>query len=216
MGWLDRLTRKSNLTRQPDVVWATRTARMAGLQRLATQLAPAGPVLVVAHFADRMAELEAAAADASPWRVLAGEAHVADLVTGFRTERGAGCASVGLLRSAVSRVSSAGLRPLAVLAVERHPLRTRDAELEQALESLPMQASLQFHLSLEDSLLATFGGERIRSLLSSIGMREDEQIEAAMLTRAVENAQKKLARSLRSEIDAASAEAWLRANLAPR
>ena len=216
MGWLDRFTRRSNLTREPDAIWPTRTARIAGLRRRVTELAAAGPVLVVAHFADRMAELEAAAPEHTPWEMLASEVRVADLVSGCRVED-AGCASVDLLRAAVSRVrSSAVERPLAVLAVERHPLRARDAEFEQALESLPMRTSLQFHLSLQDALLAKFfRGERMISLMSRLGIGEDEAIDGTLLTRAVARAQKKLARSVRCEIDAESAEAWLRTNLAP-
>ncbi len=216
MGWLDRFTRRWNLTREPDMVWATRAARMAGLQRLTTTLAAQGPVLVVAHFANRAAELAAASGEQAPWRALESEARLADLVSGFRSECAAGSASVGLLRAAVSRVrSSAAGQPLRVLAVERHPLRARDVELEQVLESLPLRVTLQFHLSLDDALLVRFAGERLTRLMSSLGMREDEAIDASLLTRAVASAQKKLARSVRSEIDAASAEAWLRANVTP-
>ena len=50
----------------------------------------------------------------------------------------------------------------------------------------------QFFISLEDELLRLFGGERMQKLVDRMGLEEDEAIEAGMLSRAIEGAQKKV------------------------
>ena len=50
----------------------------------------------------------------------------------------------------------------------------------------------QFYLSLEDNLLRIFGSDRIKTIMERIGIQEGEHIESKMVTRAIENAQKKV------------------------
>ena len=50
----------------------------------------------------------------------------------------------------------------------------------------------QFFISLEDELMRLFGGERIQGLVGKLGMDDDQPIEAGMLTKSIENAQKKV------------------------
>ncbi|EPV3114744.1 preprotein translocase subunit SecA, partial [Campylobacter jejuni] len=50
----------------------------------------------------------------------------------------------------------------------------------------------RFYLSLEDNLLRIFGGDRIKSIMDRLGIEEGESIESRIVTRAVENAQKKV------------------------
>lgn len=50
----------------------------------------------------------------------------------------------------------------------------------------------QFFISLEDELIRLFGGERMQKLVDRMGLEEDEAIEAGMLSRAIEGAQKKV------------------------
>lgn len=50
----------------------------------------------------------------------------------------------------------------------------------------------RFYLSLEDNLLRIFGSDRIKAIMDRLGIDEGESIESRMVTRAVENAQKKV------------------------
>jgi preprotein translocase subunit SecA len=52
--------------------------------------------------------------------------------------------------------------------------------------------STQFFISMEDELLRLFGGERMQSIVARLGVDEDQPIEAGMLSRSIENAQKKV------------------------
>src|SRR5581483_4731721 len=52
--------------------------------------------------------------------------------------------------------------------------------------------SSRFYLSLEDDLLRIFGAERIQRVMNRLGMEEGEPIEHRLVTRAIENAQKRV------------------------
>ncbi len=50
----------------------------------------------------------------------------------------------------------------------------------------------RFYLSLEDDLLRIFGSQRISGVMSRLGMEEDQPIEHSLISRAIENAQKRV------------------------
>ena len=52
--------------------------------------------------------------------------------------------------------------------------------------------STRFYISLEDDLMRLFGGERLRSIIETMKMPEDEPLEHSLLTKTIENAQKKV------------------------
>ena len=49
-----------------------------------------------------------------------------------------------------------------------------------------------FYISLEDDLMRIFGSEKIQGVIDKLGLQEDEAIESKMVTKAIENAQKKV------------------------
>jgi preprotein translocase subunit SecA len=66
--------------------------------------------------------------------------------------------------------------------------------------------------SLEEPWIAQFGAESIRGLMQKMGMKEDEVLSHSMITSAIQNAQKKLDKSVTSEMKANSMEEWFRLN----
>ncbi len=81
---------------------------------------------------------------------------------------------------------------LCIMGSERHESRRIDNQLRGRSGRQGDPGRTQFFISLEDDLLRLFGGERMQSLAERMGVADDEAIEAGMLTRAIENAQKKV------------------------
>ncbi len=81
---------------------------------------------------------------------------------------------------------------LHVLGTERHESRRIDNQLRGRSGRQGDPGSSRFFLSLEDDLMRIFGGERIKSLAERFGMQEGEVLEAGMVSRAIENAQKRV------------------------
>ncbi len=81
---------------------------------------------------------------------------------------------------------------LHVIGTERHESRRIDNQLRGRSGRQGDPGSTRFYLSLEDSLLRIFGSERLSGLMQKLGMQEGEAIEHPWVTRAIENAQRKV------------------------
>ena len=81
---------------------------------------------------------------------------------------------------------------LAILGTERHDSRRVDRQLRGRSGRQGDPGSSTFFISLEDKLMRIFGSERIASIVDRLGMKEDEALESSMLSKAIENAQKKV------------------------
>ncbi|MCR5563323.1 MAG: preprotein translocase subunit SecA [Desulfovibrio sp.] len=81
---------------------------------------------------------------------------------------------------------------LHILGTERHESRRIDNQLRGRSGRQGDPGSSRFYLSLEDDLMRLFGSDRIKGLMGKLGLRDGEAIENKMVSRAVENAQKKV------------------------
>ena len=81
---------------------------------------------------------------------------------------------------------------LHIIGTERHESRRIDNQLRGRSGRQGDPGSSRFYLSLEDSLMRIFASDRMSSMMQRFGMKEDEAIEAGMLNRAIENAQRKV------------------------
>ncbi|HHU18217.1 MAG TPA: preprotein translocase subunit SecA [Clostridiales bacterium] len=81
---------------------------------------------------------------------------------------------------------------LCIIGTERHESRRIDNQLRGRAGRQGDPGCTQFFISLEDELMRLFGGERIQGIVSKLGMNDDEPIEAGMLTKSIENAQKRV------------------------
>jgi preprotein translocase subunit SecA len=81
---------------------------------------------------------------------------------------------------------------LHILGTERHESRRIDNQLRGRSGRQGDPGSSRFYLSLEDDLLRIFGGERITGIMDRMGMQEGEPIEHGLISRAIENAQRKV------------------------
>ncbi|PIE56197.1 MAG: preprotein translocase subunit SecA [Desulfobulbus propionicus] len=81
---------------------------------------------------------------------------------------------------------------LHILGTGRHESRRIDNQLRGRSGRQGDPGSSRFYLSLEDDLLRIFGSGRLGTIMDKLGMEEDEPIEHSMVTKAIENAQRKV------------------------
>jgi preprotein translocase subunit SecA len=81
---------------------------------------------------------------------------------------------------------------LHVLGTERHESRRIDNQLRGRCGRQGDPGSSRFYLSLEDDLLRIFGSDKISSIMDRLGMEEGEPIEHSLVSRGIENAQRKV------------------------
>ena len=86
-------------------------------------------------------------------------------------------------------VASGGLR---IIGTERHESRRIDNQLRGRSGRQGDPGSSRFYLSLQDNLMRIFASERVAAFMQKLGMEEGEAIESKMVTRAIENAQRKV------------------------
>ena len=81
---------------------------------------------------------------------------------------------------------------LHIIGTERHEARRIDNQLRGRAGRQGDQGSSRFYLSLEDDLMRIFAADRIANLMDRVGMEEGHPIEHGLISRAIENAQKKV------------------------
>ncbi len=86
----------------------------------------------------------------------------------------------------------ADLGGLHILGTSRHESRRIDNQLRGRAGRQGDNGSSRFFLSLEDDLLRIFGSDRISGIMDKLGMEEDEPVEHQMISKAIENAQRKV------------------------
>lgn len=86
----------------------------------------------------------------------------------------------------------ADLGGLCIIGTERHESRRIDNQLRGRAGRQGDAGESQFYISMEDSLMRLFGAERIQKMMQFLNIPEDMPIENGMITRGIENAQKKV------------------------
>jgi hypothetical protein len=192
MGFLRRLLGgggDEGATRAADSVWLDHGARMRGIARAAGTLAAEGrSVLVVALSSGALDELAAAAAPLQPKRCV--DLFERDALRRHLERPGA--VAVVLPGALPTDGALAGSVPLELLVCGRNDRRRADEAIARVADILSPDARVTFHLALDDPLIARFGSE-IGPILGRLGLSADEAIQHPMVTRAIENAQRKSA-----------------------
>jgi preprotein translocase subunit SecA len=81
---------------------------------------------------------------------------------------------------------------LFILGTERHEARRIDNQLRGRSGRQGDMGCSRFYISMEDDLMRLFGGERLKNTMQRLGMREGEEIEHPLISRAIANAQKRV------------------------
>ena len=85
-----------------------------------------------------------------------------------------------------------GVGGLRIIGTERHESRRIDNQLRGRAGRQGDPGSSRFYISLEDDLMRIFASERVSAIMQKLGMEEGEAIESNLVTRAIENAQRKV------------------------
>ena len=190
-----------NVTVCPDVIWLNHAAMLKVLARslvdAVTQRVAPDAALLVAHFPDRLEELE----------------KVGEIV---RPSLGKCPLLVASARRCddklPARLPAGQSGRLLLLVGERHPLIAHDEAIVAFAGTLSCRTEIVHHLSLEDAVLRSFAGEWVAKTLKSLGMTETEAIASPMVSRRLLDTQRKLAREAIGDRPAESAEAWMELN----
>ena len=86
-------------------------------------------------------------------------------------------------------IKAGGLR---IIGTERHESRRIDNQLRGRSGRQGDPGESRFYIALEDDLIRLFGGDRVQGIMEKLGMEEGECIEHSLLSKAIENAQKKV------------------------
>jgi len=198
MGLFDLLFgcgRGQSVKQLEDKVWLTPQARDAGMMRQLSQISRSAAVLLVGHFPDTLATLQAVADSCDgtvPLRVVLAN---------------------DLSDDAARQLSISSDAVVDLLVGERHPLLSRDQAITRFAEQLGCQARVSYHVTLKDPLLQKFAGDWVEALLQRLGLQEDDAIQSAMISRRIQAAQKMIEERVPTDHDAASAAEWFARNL---
>jgi hypothetical protein len=213
MGFLDFFgggRERSRARLEPDAVWLTARAKLAGLRRRVEELSSTRCVLVLAQFRSTLEAIQQSSAPSSGWRRLDQQADVSSVLV--QRAPGAALASAWSLPPE-GLGATAGDGELEVLVAERHPLRSHDDRVAAAIGRLAGRPRLTFHLSLEDGPFLVVR-QRIGPLLERLGMDENEVLQQPMISKAIARAQAQMATKATGDLPADTAEEWLRLNMA--
>lgn len=81
---------------------------------------------------------------------------------------------------------------LMILGSERHEARRIDNQLRGRAGRQGDPGVTQFYVSLEDELMRRFGGEKMKSMMTTLGLPDDEAIQNGLISKSIENAQSKI------------------------
>ena len=117
-------------------------------------------------------------------------------------------ADTGSLKNNISKDTK-----LIFLFLGHYPLLATEDKILLTLSSDFPHAIISFCLSMEDPVFGLLGGEKFKPLFETMGMKKDECIEHAMVTKAIRRALEKVSESVTSEMKATSEQEWFTRNL---
>ncbi|MDT0137362.1 preprotein translocase subunit SecA [Acidovorax sp. PRC11] len=177
---IDDLLNKAGLPHQ--VLNAKQHAREADI---VAQAGRAGMITIATNMAGRGTDI-----------VLGGniEKEVAAIETDESLDEATKESRIAALRAqwAVDNEKVKALGGLRIIATERHESRRIDNQLRGRSGRQGDPGSSRFYLSLDDSLMRIFAGDRVRSIMERLKMPDGEAIEAGIVTRSIESAQRKV------------------------
>ena len=185
-------------TDHPDVIYKTKRGKYkAAVAEIAELHAKGQPVLVgttsIAQSEDLSAMLKR---QGVPHNVLNAKFHEMEAqIISQAGQRSAVTIATNMAGRGTDIVLGEGVPELGglhIIGTERHESRRIDNQLRGRSGRQGDPGSSRFYLSLEDDLMRLFGAENISSLMDKLGMEEDEPIEHSLITRSIEQAQKKV------------------------
>jgi len=105
------------------------------------------------------------------------------------------------------------LPPVALHLAEHHPDPRRDTEVLNLDRAWGMEISFTCYTGLDEPWLRPFGIERVRKMMTMLGLSENDLLESAQITSALQRVREKLAGQVHREESCDSCEEWMRRNM---
>lgn len=182
----------------PDVVYATRAAKYEAVAKLIEDCHKRGQPVLVGTISIESSELisNVLTKKGIPHEVLNAKNHAREAeIVAMAGQKGA----VTIATNMAGRGTDIKLTPetkelggLYIIGTERHESRRIDNQLRGRSGRQGDPGASKFFLSLEDDLMRIFGSDRIKGIMTKLGMKDDEPIEHSMITNAIAKAQKKV------------------------
>ena len=182
----------------PDVIYKTKRAKYRAVVKTIEKLHAVGrPVLVGTTSIAQSEELSAMLKKKGiPHNVLNAKYHEKEAeIVADAGQMGAVTIATNMAGRGTDITLGEGVAELGglhIIGTERHESRRIDNQLRGRCARQGDPGSTRFYLSLEDDLMRLFGSDNISGIMDKLGMDEDEPIEHKLVTRSIENAQKKV------------------------
>lgn len=183
---------------QADVVYATRKAKYEAVASLIEECNKRGQPVLVGTISIESSELisNVLTSKGIKHEVLNAKNHAREAeIVAMAGQKGA----VTIATNMAGRGTDIKLTPetksvggLYIIGTERHESRRIDNQLRGRSGRQGDPGASKFFLSLEDDLMRIFGSDRIKGIMTRLGMKEDEPIEHSMISNAIAKAQKKV------------------------
>ena len=181
-----------------DVVYKTEAAKLRAVVRDITEANAKGqPVLVGTITIEKSEELSTMLRKSGvPHQVLNAKYHEKEAeIVSLAGQKGAVTIATNMagrgtdIKLGEGVVEQGGLK---IIGTERHESRRIDNQLRGRAGRQGDPGDSRFYISLEDELMRLFGSDRVKGLIDMLGLDEDDPIEHNMLSKGIENAQKKV------------------------
>lgn len=182
----------------PDTIFKTKRAKYKAVGNVVKEIHEKGqPVLIGTTSVTQSEELSAILLKKGiPHNVLNAKFHEKEAeIVANAGQRGAVTIATNMAGRGTDIKLGEGVDELGglfIIGTERHESRRIDNQLRGRSGRQGDPGASRFYLSLEDDLLRLFAGDRIGKLMDTLGMDEDEPIEHPLITRSIEQAQKKV------------------------
>ena len=182
----------------PDVIYKTKEAKQRAIVREISEIYPTGqPALVGTVSIEASEELSRRLKEEGiPHTVLNAKYHEQEAeIIAHAGEQGRVTIATNMAGRGTDIKLGEGIPELGglfIIGTERHESRRIDNQLRGRSGRQGDSGASRFYLSLEDDLMRIFGGERIANLMTRLRVEEDEAITHVLISRAIENAQKKV------------------------
>ena len=182
----------------PDLIYQTRREKFDAIVETIRELYQTGQPVLVGTISIETSEMLSARLKkiGIPHSVLNAKHHAQEAeIIAKAGEKGHVTIATNMAGRGTDIVLGEGVRELGglhILGTERHESRRIDNQLRGRAGRQGDPGSSRFYLSLEDNLMRLFGSDRIKGLMGKLGLKDGEAIENNMVSRAVENAQKKV------------------------
>ncbi|MDR3091475.1 MAG: preprotein translocase subunit SecA [Clostridiales bacterium] len=185
-------------TDHPDVIYKTEAGKFrAVVEDIKESCAKGQPVLVGTITIDKSERIsELLKKEGIPHQVLNAKYHEKEAeIVALAGQKGAITIATNMAGRGTDIKLGEGVPAaggLKIVGTERHESRRIDNQLRGRSGRQGDVGESRFYISLEDELMRLFGGDRVTKMIDMLGVDEDTPIEHGMLTKAIENAQKKV------------------------